>query len=165
MPNNEDPTVGYRKPPAHSRWKKGQSGNPAGRPKKLRKKVADYIEDLLAEEIALTENGETRRSTIFEAILLQLLRQTLQGKVRAMDSFYKYQKFAANKPIFEVGAAMSIEEARIQYLRLMCCAPASPGKRSIAKIRRYARRPVFQSRSATEASEEYRRMVTGKSDE
>jgi hypothetical protein len=38
--NNEDPIeepphypVGYRKPPVHSRFKKGQSGNPRGRPK------------------------------------------------------------------------------------------------------------------------------------
>lgn len=39
---NKEYKVGYGKPPLHPRWKKGQSGNPGGRPKGLVKQSALY---------------------------------------------------------------------------------------------------------------------------
>jgi len=37
LPVCADYEIGYRKPPAHTRFKAGQSGNPAGRPRGARK--------------------------------------------------------------------------------------------------------------------------------
>src|ERR1700754_4025380 len=54
--------VGYRSPPEHSRWQKGQSGNPRGRPKG----IASIESDLLAELgqfIQIKEGGKPKRIT------------------------------------------------------------------------------------------------------
>jgi hypothetical protein len=46
-PRREDDEVGYRKPPAAFRFKKGVSGNPKGRPPRVRK--ADALRSMLEE--------------------------------------------------------------------------------------------------------------------
>lgn len=46
--DNNNYQVGYGKPPKHSRWKKGQSGNPRGRPKGTRGLKTDLHDELVA---------------------------------------------------------------------------------------------------------------------
>lgn len=58
----DDYTVGYGKPPRHTRFQKGQSGNPRGRPKGARGLKADLRAEL-SERVRVTENGRTRRLT------------------------------------------------------------------------------------------------------
>jgi hypothetical protein len=55
MKDQSDYEVGYGKPPKHSQFPKGQSGNPKGRPKKLKN-----MQELLNEELEkkITVNGE-----------------------------------------------------------------------------------------------------------
>lgn len=59
--------VGYRKPPASNRFKKGQSGNPGGRPKKL-KSWSEIVAQELQRKIVVREGGKIRRLTKQEAI-------------------------------------------------------------------------------------------------
>src|SRR5687767_9452783 len=69
--------VGYRRPPAGSRFRKGQSGNPRGRPKGSRSQ-APY-EAVLGQMVTVRENGAERRLTAAEAFLLHITRRGLEG--------------------------------------------------------------------------------------
>ncbi|MEM8644201.1 MAG: DUF5681 domain-containing protein [Pseudomonadota bacterium] len=69
--------VGYGKPPQSSRFKKGRSGNPKGRPKSRRRKVP--YDTVLGQMVTIREDGRERRVTAAEAFLLQLTQKGLAG--------------------------------------------------------------------------------------
>ena len=66
MPANHREKTGYCNPPQHSRFKKGQSGNPKGRPKG-RPNLATVLENTLREKVVVQENGRRKTITKFEA--------------------------------------------------------------------------------------------------
>lgn len=63
-------------PPKHTRFKKGQSGNPRGRPKKL-----PQLDTLLAEVLGDEKDGVTAA----EAILRAIRAKAARGDVRAAE--------------------------------------------------------------------------------
>jgi len=69
--------TGFGKPPAATRFKKGQSGNPKGRPKNRRKTVP--YDAVLGQMVTIREDGRERRVTAAEAFLLQLTQKGLAG--------------------------------------------------------------------------------------
>src|SRR4051794_26939196 len=79
-----DDQVGYGKPPRHSRFKKGQSGNPRGRPS-----LARVAYRILNEKIRVRENGERRTITKLEAMLKQLANKGVSGDLRAIREVLK----------------------------------------------------------------------------
>ena len=52
-----DDKIGYGRPPKHTRFKKGQSGNPGGRPRKGGTVKID-IEALLKQPVTVVQNGK-----------------------------------------------------------------------------------------------------------
>ena len=70
----------YRKPPVHTRFKKGQSGNPRGRPAK---NLAALLAASLNEKVTVTENGKRRQITKREAVIAQLVNKSASAELRA----------------------------------------------------------------------------------
>ena len=79
---HDSDAVGYRSPPKSTRFRPGQSGNPAGRPKGLRS-IANELRDILAEEIATNTGGEIRRITKQRALASGLVTAAIEGDLRA----------------------------------------------------------------------------------
>lgn len=70
-------TTGFGKPPLQSRFQKGTSGNPRGRPKNRRRDIP--YDSLLGQMVTIREDGRSRRVTAAEAFLLQLSQKGLAG--------------------------------------------------------------------------------------
>lgn len=85
-------------------WKKGQSGNPKGRPKKI-----PELEELLANVLGEEKDGKTAA----EAILMAIRAKAIKGDIRAaevlMDRGYgkpKQQidtKIEVQEQVFKIG--------------------------------------------------------------
>ena len=74
--------VGYERPPHHTRFKPGQSGNPKGRTKGVRNLVTDLTEEL-AERIPIRESERSFKVSKQRALLKGLLSKALKGDTRA----------------------------------------------------------------------------------
>jgi hypothetical protein len=75
--------VGYGKPPRHSRFKPGCSGNPRGRPKGAAS-CKTIVQRLARQEHELVEHGRKRRRTTLELILIVLRMRAAEGNARAL---------------------------------------------------------------------------------
>jgi Family of unknown function (DUF5681) len=76
--------VGYGKPPLATRFRKGQSGNPRGRPRGSRN-LTSLIEEALAKPVAIKENGRRRKASKLQAIVKQLVDKAAQGDHRSIQ--------------------------------------------------------------------------------
>jgi len=89
--------VGFGRPPKHTRWKKGECGNPKRIRKRYAKPAVQMIDEFFAAEVDIVERGISRRVSNFEAIVLQLLSQAIAGKRRDMNVLLQYQEFAVQR--------------------------------------------------------------------
>src|SRR6202035_1863644 len=79
---SNDYKIGYKKPPVHSQFKKGQSGYPADRPRKKRVKLPDVkaaVIDALNTPMAVNENGKRRQLTGLQVYFRQLVNKAATG--------------------------------------------------------------------------------------
>ena len=74
--------VGFGRPPLHSQFPKGRSGNPSGRPKGSRV-LSAVITAALAERAVVTENGRRRTITKLELAVKQVANKAAGGDHRS----------------------------------------------------------------------------------
>jgi len=77
-----DYEVGYGKPPLHTRFEKGQSGNPKGRPRG-RKNLSSLLNEVLNGWVIVVENGRRKKITKREAIITQLVNKSAAADLKA----------------------------------------------------------------------------------
>ena len=84
MPRNRrrDYEVGYGKPPRHTQFEKGQSGNPRGRPSGS-KNLATLVTEALNDTVIVVENGRRRNIPKREAFVKQLVNRSTKADWRA----------------------------------------------------------------------------------
>lgn len=105
------------------RFQKGQSGNPAGRPKSRRPHVSAF--DIIFDRtLTVTQNGVERELTVDEALQLKTYQAALKGSKMAVRAVLKM-----------------IEKREVV---LAAKAPPEPGKAAVFQ-------PVYDSDSANEA--------------
>ena len=75
--------IGYGKPPEKSRFKKGETGNPKGRPKGKRN-IATVLNAILNEKVLINENGRKRKVTKLEASIKQMVNRATAGDLSSM---------------------------------------------------------------------------------
>jgi len=82
--------VGYKKPPVHTQFKSGNSGNPRGR-----KKVPNITELLFRElgrRILINEGGEKIKITKREALVKQIVKKAIMGDNKCLDFLIRIEE-------------------------------------------------------------------------
>lgn len=79
----KDYEIGYGRPPRRSRFVKGRSGNPKGRPKGVRS-LTDRFAKALDERVTINENGSRRTIPKSDAVMKQLVNKAASGDFRSI---------------------------------------------------------------------------------
>ena len=77
--------MGYKKPPAHTRFKKGQSGNPRGRPRQDLTAAEMFAEEFQSN-ISIMENGRRIRINKLRLVFKRVINQAIAGNTRPLVS-------------------------------------------------------------------------------
>jgi hypothetical protein len=112
--NNTDKTdtVGYGRPPEHSRFRPGQSGNPAGRPKGVRNLATD-VRRTLKVPVKVNEGGRSRKISTQAGMLMLLREQALKGNVRALDRLIELAHRFNNEPAADMMQGIPADDQAI----------------------------------------------------
>jgi Family of unknown function (DUF5681) len=90
MPPEAEYQVGYKRPPAHTRFRKGQSGNPRGRRRGSKNWQTLFLE-ALAAKVSVNEDGRRLRISKQQAMFAQLANRAAQGDARATQMVLRVQ--------------------------------------------------------------------------
>src|SRR4051794_11794087 len=110
---NDSGGEGFGRPPKHTQFKKGTSGNPAGRPKKVSSFKTDLAAEL-QEKLLLTENGRQRRVSKQRAFVKTLVAAAIKKDIRAVNALLACMRY------FGVGSEeAAAEKVDIEDLELL----------------------------------------------
>lgn len=103
--------MGFGKPPKHSQFQPGQSGNPKGRPKGSHNFKTD-VRSTLKAPVRVTRDGKPRKISTQEAMLLRLREMALSGDGRALDRLIALAQTYNNEEL-TASAGLSADDASI----------------------------------------------------
>lgn len=91
--NPDTGRTGYANPPREHRFKKGQSGNPKGRPRKASRSQNEVIFSLLKEIVTYSENGKKMRGPNLEVLIKSLVAKAITGDIKAVRMLQKFKMY------------------------------------------------------------------------
>lgn len=119
MPDERDYEVGYGKPPKASRFQKGQSGNPHGRPKGSQN-VATIVEQAMRQKVQVKENGKVCIRTKLQVAVTQMVNKAAGGDLKALREANSYVREANDereKEAQDMGTKQKVHLADSAVLR------------------------------------------------
>jgi len=102
--------VGYCDPPEHTRFKRGQSGNPRGRPKGTLN-MATVLARTLREKVVINENGRRKTVSKLEAAIKQVTNKAASGELKALQLLAGLVRSAEERAIKAAIPISSLDEA------------------------------------------------------
>jgi len=102
--------VGFGKPPKGTQFRKGESGNPKGRPKG-KPNLATIINRTLQAKVIIKENGRRRKVTKYEAGLIQLSNKAASGDLPALKVVIVQARMAEERMQQDVSKKTGFDEA------------------------------------------------------
>jgi hypothetical protein len=83
--------IGFRRPPKHSQFRPGSSGNPKGRPRGSRS-LAAIFHKIINEKVQVKGPHGMRQITKFEAGLTQLANMAARGDKKAIREIMQWRR-------------------------------------------------------------------------
>lgn len=108
--------IGYACPPDAHKFKKGQSGNPRGRPKGSQNLGTIMMKAALMP-VEVVSGGKKKKYTTIEAITMKLREKALKGDPKAIASFFSaYEQFGPAPTPDLSGYDAEADEAALAYI-------------------------------------------------
>jgi hypothetical protein len=145
----DDYVVGYRKPPLHTRFKPGQSGNPKGRSKGTSNFRTD-VKSTLKAPVKVTRDGKPRKVSTQEAALLRLREKALGGDARALDQLINLARIY-NDDELTTAAVMSTDDAGLLEIYNKRVLSGAAGLADLASDRSATQKPLSNPTGAGNA--------------
>ena len=123
--------VGRGKPPKHTQFRKGETGNKRGRPKGS-KNLATLMMQAAQNPVTATIGGKKRTISTLHATTMQLATRAAGGDPKSMAKFLDWvdkieSRAAATKPTQFPLSEPDLEVLRAAYERMKQCDPGGSG--------------------------------------
>lgn len=111
MSADDDDQVGYGRPPKRTRFQKGKSGNPSGRPKKTPLQQELFRKEL-SRRVTITEGGRSQRITKGELLARQVVTRAIKGESTALRMMLRLSELLDAAVLRETEALVSDKDRR-----------------------------------------------------
>jgi hypothetical protein len=94
MPKHGKDDVGYGKPPSHTKYKPGQSGNPRGRPRRSIFDDGEHaFEEELLKSLTVTVDGRKKKVHPMTLIAKRIVKDSIDGNFKAINLYKQLTDF------------------------------------------------------------------------
>lgn len=106
--------VGRGRPPLHTQFKTGQSGNPRGRPKG-RKSSAQILDELLSRKVKVGEGSSRRSMTMEEVMMRRICQRAANGELKYVEFVLRLKQIQAVDIDDDVASSLADDQIIAAY--------------------------------------------------